>query len=78
MSKPEPRFKMGDRVRLIATPGELEAFDIQENFDEIGYIPGKFTLSLTQENLSQVTPIYFHSNLTYYWRFKKFHPFTQP
>jgi len=77
MSKPEPRFKMGDRVRLIATPKELEAEEINENFDEIGYVPGKFTLSLTRENLFQVTPIYSRSNLTYYWCFKKFHPFTQ-
>ena len=42
MSKPEPRFKMGDHVRLIATPEELEAEGINENFNEIGYVPGKF------------------------------------
>jgi len=47
MSKPEPRFKMGDHVRLIATPKELEAFGIKENFNKIGYVPGKLTFTLT-------------------------------
>jgi len=77
MSK--PHFKLGDHLRLIATIDDLEFFNtVREDFTKIDYAPGKFTISLTRENLSQVTPIYFHSNLTYYWRFKKFHPFTQP
>jgi len=68
MSKPEPRFKMGDHVRLIATPEELEAEGINENFNEIGYVPGKFYTVLRDYPD--------HTPKAIYWRFY-IKPFSQ-
>ena len=82
MSKPEPRFKMGDRVRLIATPEELEAFGIQENFNEIGYIPGKLTFTLTPSLIldfkNEACPFTFGGNIPikFCWNLSRIPPFS--
>jgi len=46
MSEPKPRFKVGDRVRLIATREDLIHYFIPNNRIPSGYKPGEICITL--------------------------------